>query len=222
MHILVIEDDEDINHLLCEIIIDNGYTAQPAYSGTEALLQLERKNWSLVLLDLMLPGKSGEEILAILKENLDVPVIIISAKEEQLTKVNMLRAGADDYITKPFNNDEVAARIDVQLRRYQYPLQSEKLMYKDIIIDEETGRVYVNAREVKLTAIEYNILKLLLSFPKKMFTKQNIFESVWDEDYYGEENIVNVHMSRLRSKLAMANNKEEYIETIWGMGYRLK
>lgn len=221
-HILIIEDDEDINHLLYTIVKNAGYSAQSAFSGTEAMLLLEHKNWDLILLDLMLPGKSGEEVLAKIRERSDIPIIIISAKEEQWTKVNMLRQGADDYITKPFDHEEVLARIEVQLRRYQPKTKNKKLTFKDIVLDPALKKVYVNQQEVSLTVREYNILHLFLSSPKKVFTKENVFESVWQEPYYGDENTVNVHMSHLRKKLAEANPAETYIETLWGMGYRLK
>lgn len=222
VHILVIEDDEDINHLLCQIIQDAGYQAQAAFSGTEGLLYCEKQEWDVILLDLMLPGKSGESLLSTIRNKSNVPIIIISAKEEKNTKVHMLRSGADDYITKPFHNEEVVARIEAQLRRYHRTEKREQLTFKDIILDRETKQVYVNHQEVSLTAREYNILELFLLSPRKMFTKENIFESIWGTDYYNDENTVNVHMSHLRSKLAKANPHETYFETIWGMGYRLK
>lgn len=222
IHILVIEDDADINNLLCQIIRNSGYNPQPAYSGTEGLLYFEQKEWDMVLLDLMIPGKPGETVLQSIREKSDVAVIIISAKEEQLTKVDLLRNGADDYITKPFDSDEVAVRIDVLLRRYKRTPPTSTLTFKDVRMDITAKDLTVNNKKVVLTAREYKIMKLFLSSPKKMFTKENIFESVWDAEYYGDENTVNVHMSHLRTKLSQANPLEEYIETIWGMGYRLK
>ncbi|MED3572561.1 response regulator transcription factor [Cytobacillus praedii] len=225
INILVVEDDNDISQLLCSIIKRSGYFPQPAFSGTEAMIYLERQEWDMILLDLMLPGMSGEEILANISEQSSVPVLIISAKLEQQTKIEALRTGADDYITKPFDIEEVAARIDSHLRRYKRSMDSLKMIelkYKDICIDTEAKAVRVNGRVVALTAREYAILVLLLSSPKKVFTKANVFEAVWNEVYYGDDNTINVHMSNLRNKLAKANPHEEYIETIWGMGYRLK
>lgn len=222
IHILVVEDDEDINRLLCEIVTHAGYNGQPAYSGTEALLYFEQRTWDVILLDLMLPGKSGEELLTLFREASDAAMLIISAKEEQLIKVNMLRSGADDYITKPFDTEEVAARIEAQLRRYERMRPKKEYVHKDIILNEETKQVTVSGKRVILTAREYHMLKLFLTWPDKLFTKENIFETVWGETYYGNDNTVNVHMSHLRSKLAQANPNEEYLETVWGMGYRLK
>jgi DNA-binding response OmpR family regulator len=225
VHILVVEDDEDINRLLCDIVKKNGYRPQPAYSGTEALLHLERQSWDLVMLDLMLPGMTGVALLEQIRNDSDTPVIILSAKLEQQTKISALRAGADDYITKPFDIEEVSARINARLRRYLRkgePSAISRLIFRDITVDTEARCVLVSGIELSLTAREYAILVLLLSSPKKVFTKANMFESVWQEAYYGDDNIINVHMSNLRSKLAKANPLEEYIETVWGMGYRLK
>ncbi|MFE8698327.1 response regulator transcription factor [Cytobacillus sp. FJAT-53684] len=225
INILVVEDDNDISQLLCSIIKRNGYMPQPAFSGTEALIYLDKQEWDMVLLDLMLPGMTGEEILTKISEQSPVPVIIISAKLEQQTKIEALRSGADDYITKPFDIEEVSARIDSHLRRYRRTMEPPKhieLRHKDLCVDTEAKTVTVNGAVVAFTAREYAILVLLLSSPKKVFTKANLFETVWNEEFYGDDNTMNVHMSNLRSKLAKANPKEEYIETIWGMGYRLK
>ncbi|MCC3863751.1 response regulator transcription factor [Terrisporobacter petrolearius] len=225
IQILVVEDDNDINKLLCNIIKKSGYTAQAAYSGTEAMLYVEKQEWDMVLLDLMLPGITGEEVLLRIREHSLVPVIIISAKGEAQTKVNILRVGADDYITKPFDIEEVSARIDSLLRRYKQVInqgQNHVLKHKDVCLDLESKRVTAGGTEVVLTAREYEILLLLMQSPKKIFTKANIFESIWKDDFLGDDNTVNVHMSHLRNKLTKANQNEEYIETIWGMGYRLK
>lgn len=219
--ILVVEDDEDINHLLCEIATKEGYYAQAAFSGTEGLLYIQYEQWDLILLDLMLPGKSGEELLEILRTQSNIPVIVISAKEESLTKVQLLHAGADDYITKPFNNEEVLARMMVQLRRFKHPEEPSTKTFKDIVLHEEMKRVTLRGTELTLTAREYAILHLFLSNKQKMFTKENIYESVWGSDLLGDENTVHVHLSHLRSKLQHANPEETYIETIWGLGYRL-
>lgn len=224
--ILVVEDDNEINQLLCEVIAGSGYVPQPVYSGTEALLYLEKEQeWSMILLDLMIPGLSGEELLQQLGPERRLPVIIISAKGEQQTKVSALRMGADDYITKPFDVEEVAARIDIHLGRYRRvaaPDPIRQLTYKDIRLDVDAKKVTVNGTDVILTAREFAMLELLMTHPKKIYTKPNLFEAVWGEAYLGDDNTLTVHMSNLRKKLAQANPEAEYIETIWGMGYRLK
>lgn len=226
INILVVEDDNDINQLLCKIIEKSNYQAESAYSGTEALLQLENKQWDLVLLDLMLPGLSGEDVLEKIRNNSTTPVIIISAKNATQHKVQGLRLGADDFISKPFDVEEVSARIDALLRRYKNNEQSnhysKKLMFKDIILDNDSKKVTVNNHEVILTVREFNILHLLMEKPEKIYSKANLFETVWGEKFYGDDNTVNVHMSNLRNKLAQQNSNETYIETVWGIGYRLK
>lgn len=223
--ILIVEDDNDINQLLCSIVRKSGYTAQPAFSGTEALLYLDKQPWHMMLLDLMLPGLTGEELLARIGDKRAFPVLVISAKSEQQTKIDVLRAGADDYITKPFDIGEVSARIDSHLRRYERtgPAMEPKLLkHKDIVLDPDGQTVSVAGTDLGLTAREYSILMLLMTSPRKIFTKVNLFQSIWGEEYISDDNTLNVHISNLRSKLGKANPQEEYIETIWGMGYRLK
>ncbi len=224
INILVVEDDNEINQLLCKIIKNSQYEPQPAYSGTEALMYLKKQHWDLVLLDLMLPGMTGEEILENITNRGSTPVIIISAKGEKQTKINSLRSGADDFISKPFDIEEVSARIDSVLRRYKRSIEpsNKVLSHKDIHIDLDQKMVYVNNEEITLTIREYKILVLLMTSPNKVFSKSNLFESVWKEPYHGDDNTVNVHMSNLRNKLSKSNPNEEYIETIWGLGYRMK
>lgn len=224
IYILVVEDDDDINQLLCRIVNRSNYHAQPAYSGTEAMHYLGKQKWDLVLLDLMLPGMAGEKVLENIRATSSTPVIIISAKNEKETKIQTLRSGADDFIVKPFDIDEVSARIDSVLRRYKFAniTQKEQLTFKDIALDVDGKTVFVKDAEISLTVREFNILKLLMSSPTKVFSKSNLYESVWKEPYHGDDNTVNVHVSNLRSKLAKGNRDEEYIETIWGLGYRMK
>lgn len=224
IHILVAEDDSDISQLLCSIIRKSGYIPQPAFSGTEALLYLEQRQWSMVLLDLMLPGMTGEELLKRIDGRRNGPVIIISAKGEQQTKVSALRGGADDFITKPFDIEEVSARIDSHLRRFAQiaqPIVPNVLQHNGLVLDRDAKSVTTDGIELALTAREYEILALLMSVPKKVFTKADLYESVWNEPFYGDVNTVNVHMSNLRSKLAKAAPGSEFIETVWGIGYRL-
>lgn len=225
INILVVEDDNDINELLCKIIKKDQYHPQPAYSGTEAMIYLEKQKWDLVLLDLMLPGMTGEDILAKIAEHGSIPVIIISAKSEQQTKIKSLRSGADDFISKPFDVAEVSARIDSLLRRFKNSNETSTqnvLTHKDIHLDTEAKTVYVNGAELSVTSREYSILGLLMKSPKKVFSKSNLFESIWNEPFHGDDNTMNVHISNLRNKLREANPSDEYIETIWGIGYRLK
>ncbi len=224
-YILIVEDDNEINHMLTELLQSNGYVTQSAYSGTEALLYLEKQKPRAVILDLMLPGMTGEELLAKIKEMAaDCPVLVASAIDDVRTRVGLLRAGADDYLVKPFDTEELLARLEVAFRRSDMPQgQSRgKLSFKDIVIESDEYRVTVSGQEVPLTRHEFLILELLVSNPNKVFTKSNIYESVWNEEFVGEENAVNVHISNLRQKLAKANGSETYIQTVWGIGFKMK
>ncbi len=223
--ILVVEDDNDINKLLYEMLSNEGYTVKSAYSGTEALIYLEQHQWHMILLDLMLPGKSGEELLVHIRKDKKMPIIIISAKEEKGIKVEMLRSGADDFITKPFDIDEVLARIQSNLRRYVDFASKDNInkiiTFEEISLNIDNRQVFVNNLEVLLTTREFDILELLIRNPKKVFSKANLFESVWDTEYMCDDNTITVHISNLRNKLAKCGVKQDYIQTVWGIGYKL-
>ncbi|MGX4601480.1 response regulator transcription factor [Faecalimicrobium sp. JNUCC 81] len=224
--LLIIEDDNDINRLLSEMLLNEGYTVKQAYSGTEGLIYLEQEPWHMVLLDLMLPGKSGEELLGDIRKRMTVPVIIISAKEERSIKIDMLKLGADDFISKPFDIEEVLARIESNLRRYiefsEYDNGKDIVNYKEISLNKDTREVFVNENNVILTAREFDILNLLINNPKKVFSKSNLFESVWKNEYVCDDNTITVHVSNLRNKLSKFETKYNYIQTIWGIGYKLE
>ncbi|WP_077864854.1 response regulator transcription factor [Clostridium saccharobutylicum] len=221
--ILIIEDDIEICNLLKEFLEENGYDIKTANTGINGMRELKNAVYNLVILDLMLPFKSGDEILRELRSFSNIPVIILSAKDMIHTKVDLLRLGADDYVTKPFDLNEVLARIESNLRRCSSDTNIEKLnlTYKDITLNQEEKKVIVNGNTLVLTSKEYGILLLLLSHPQKVFSKANLFESIWNEEYFSEDNTLNVHISNIRNKLKSANPNEEYIETIWGMGYKL-
>lgn len=226
-NILIVEDDSEINQMLTELLQDNGYKVKAAFSGTEALLCIEKETPQAVILDLMLPGMSGEELLGKIKAlHSDISVIVTSAKDAVHTKVELLRAGADDYLVKPFDTDELLARLEAVLRRNgsdSRPGQEGKpLTFKDIIIEPDKHRVTVAGQEITLTRREYLILELLVSNPQKVFTKSNIYESVWNEEFVGEDNAVNVHISNIRQKLSKVNGEETYIQTVWGIGFKMK
>lgn len=226
-YILIAEDDNDINHMLSDLLGSQGYRTQSAFSGTEALLYIEREAPAAVVLDLMLPGMTGEELLARIKEaDGGTAVIVASAKDDVHTRVALLRAGADDYVVKPFDTEELLARLEAVLRRNgqgkQHGSAENKLVYKDIVMELDDFSVTVSGREIALTRREYLILELLIRNPGKVFTRNNIYESVWNEEYLGEDNAVNVHISNIRQKLAKANREETYIQTVWGIGFKMK
>ena len=224
-NILVIEDDEAINHLLCELLTEAGYEVKAAYSGTEGKLHLEMAVFDLVVMDLMLPGMTGEELIKEVRKLKVMPIIVVSAKVGIDTRIEVLKSGADDFIAKPFNNEEVIARVEAQLRRYQVFSHSEEkksiLEYKNLQLDLDTFKAYVKGNEIELTAREFKILKTLMLQPKKVFTRANLFESVWEEVYMGDDNTINVHISNIRSKLSKVDQSQDYIETVWGIGFKL-
>lgn len=222
MRILVAEDDRDINRLVCEFLGENGWEAVPAENGQEALRLLRAGGFSLVLLDLMLPLMSGDMVLQRLREFSDVPVIVVSAKSMTQARIDALNAGADDYVTKPFDLEELLARAEAVLRRTGAGARTErKLRYKGLVLDRESGTASVCGQPLSLTAKEYAILELMLANPTKLFSRANLFESVWNEPYFGEDSTVKVHMSNIRGKLRQLDPEETYIENVWGMGYKL-
>lgn len=232
-YILIVEDDNDISQMLKELLEQNGYETAQAFSGTEALFYIEKELPMALILDLMLPGMNGEQLLTKIKqEHPELVVIISSAKEDIKTRVELLRAGADDYIVKPFDVDELLARLEAVLRRSGKSVpeigaqngagKKTTLQYKDIEIESEEFRVMAAGQEVRLTKREFMILELLMKNPGKVFTKNNIYESVWNEEFLGEDNAVNVHISNIRQKLAKVNPEEVYIETVWGIGFKMK
>jgi len=221
--ILIVEDDKDMSQLLHKVLKDSGYSVQVAFTGIESLQLLHANPYDMVLLDIMLPYKSGDKVLRELCSFSNVPVIVITGKDLTELKVDLLRLGADDYITKPFDIDEVIARIEARLRRYNSVGRTTKsLLYRDIVMDCESRQVTVAGRSVILTKTEYSILELFMRNPAKIFSKDNLFESVNGQKYPSDSNTVIVHISHLRQKLHESGQFKDYIETIQSIGYRLK
>ena len=216
--ILIIEDDSTINSLLCGILKKSGYEVESCTDGLTGYNMALDKDYQLILMDLMLPMKSGEEILRALREIKKTPVIVLSAKNDVHNRIELLRLGADDFICKPFDIDEVILRIEAVLRRVEDV--KDVLTYKQMRIDKEARRIFIGDDELICTATEYAILELMLSNPGKVFSKRNLFESVTGDNYLSEENTMNVHMSNLRKKIAKITD-EPYIDTVYGMGYRM-
>lgn len=238
--ILIIEDDKDINDLLATALSKAGYRTRQAWSGTEGelLLKLEREAYALVLLDLMLPGLSGEELLARIRQmDASLPVIILTAKDELDEKINLLVAGADDYITKPFEIKEVVARVAVQLRHAvaDVPSKSGKAGENQTKAENDTGQgdtantyiagpVKIEHRQLVLDRISRQLYvadNAVDGITKQEFAKEDIFEYAWDEPYMGETKTLDVHISNIRKKIKKLTD-DEYIETVWGIGYKMK
>jgi len=223
--ILIVEDDAHINNMLCELLGLGGYTTSAAYSGTEALLMLSQESYALVVLDLMLPGKTGDEVLQETRALCDTPIIVITAKADKETTVKLLQMGADDYLVKPFDNNELLARVAVQLRRGTPSSSAStpgKLSFKNLTIDLEGHDAYINGSKLNLSKREFELLHLMMAHPQKVFTKNNLYESCWGGEFFGDDNTVNVHISRLRTKLSTINPTQEYIQTVWGVGFKMK
>ena len=217
-HILIIDDDVNINKMLDAVLTKAGYRVSHAYSGTEALLFLSGEKPDLILLDLMLPGLSGEEVLPEIK---GVPVIVMSAKVDTGDKVNMLLGGAADYITKPFDIDELLARIAVQLRKSEASGKDDSLTFDDITLAPGTWQAEVAGQDVRLTKTEFAILKLLMENPRQVVTKSILLDRISEDTPDCVESSLKVHVSNLRKKLRDASGKD-YIETVWGIGFKMK
>lgn len=219
--ILIVEDNTQINNVINDFLCKKQYNCVQAFSGTEALLHLKSQSFDTIILDLMLPGISGSELIEKIKPEIKTPIIILSAKDELNTKVNSLMLGADDYITKPFELEELYARINVQLRKSSQQLQDDALIkYKDLVLSKQKHTVTVKEHELSFTRQEFKILELLLSKTDKVFSKQEIYDYAWYDYYIGEDKTVNVHISHIRSKIKQ-HTEDEYIETVWGIGFKI-
>ena len=224
--ILIVEDDKEINRLICEYLSSQGYETLSALNGLDAVrIVRERSGLSLIILDLMLPFQSGDMVLEKIREFSDIPVIVVSAKSDTRSKIDLMRMGADDYVTKPFDLDELLVRAEAVLRRYEGNVgkteEASMLTYKNLTLDISAGIATVCGKALSLTGKEFAILELMLKNPTKLWSKANLFESVWGENFITDDNTVKVHMSNIRSKLKKLDPDNEYIETVWGMGYRL-
>ena len=223
------EDDREISEMLEEFLIQEAFEVVPAFDGLEACEKFEDGEFDLVLLDLMIPKMSGMDVMKTIREKSVVPILIVSAKDSLLDKSLGLELGADDYITKPFVMAEVLARIKANLRRTnQYAAGSSRkqeepatLSCGDIKLNPADFTVRKRGKKIDLTAKEFEILRLLMQNPKKVYTKEQIYSLVWEDAYLGDENAVNVHISRLRNKIEDDARNPEYIITVWGFGYRI-
>ena len=220
MHLLIIEDHNDINAMIQDYLQKQGFQCDQAYSGTEGRLYYSTNDYDLIILDLMLPGLSGEELLEDIRKHSNVPVIVLSVKDSLDSKVNVLGAGADDYLCKPFELEELLARIQVQLRKSNKTSINTALQYKKLLLDSEQYDAKINDTYLNLTKHEYLILELLIRNPKRVFTKEEIYEYAWNDTYYGDDKTINTHMSNIRKKIR-TQVAEEYIKTVWGIGFKM-
>lgn len=225
--ILLVEDDLSISEMVETHLTKDGFKVTVACDGEQAVRLFADQTFDLILLDLMLPKLNGMDFLRIVRERSIVPVLIMSAKDTEVDKALGLGFGADDYLSKPFSMIELTARVKASLRRAAYYSQPGKEVKPKLVelgelsVDLDNFNVRKHGEDLKLTAKEFQILKLFVEQPKKTFTKAQIYRSVWEDDYYGDENVINVHMRRLREKIEDNPSAPRYIKTLWGIGYKL-
>lgn len=224
--ILIVDDDSEIRKITGIYLENEGYEVLKAENGEQAIKLITEKEVDLILLDIMMPGMDGIETCMKIRENYIMPIIFLSAKSEELDKIQGLASGADDYITKPFNAMELIARVKSQMRRYtKYSIQQN--VAKNIIeignltINTDTRQIFVGEKDVRLTPKEFDILELLASNKGIVFSIEKIYERVWGEDFYKSDNTVMVHITKIREKIEEDPKKPIYIKTIWGVGYKI-
>nr|WP_061994652.1 response regulator transcription factor [Clostridium sp. ATCC 25772] len=226
--ILLVEDDKNISEMVTEYLINDVYEVTQVYDGESAIDEFQANSYDLVLLDLMIPKINGIDVMKKIREHDFVPIIIITAKDNDSDKAIGLGFGADDYLTKPFSLIELSARIKANIRRVTKYVKEKsnnenKIIYvKDLEINVYKHSVIKEGKQLNLTYKEFEILKLLASNLGMVFSKEQIYNNIWKEPYYGEENVINVHMRRLRNKLSYDKSDFEYIKTLWGIGYKME
>ena len=227
-NILVVDDDKEIVKAIEIYLGKENYKIYKAYDGEQALEQIKNNNINLVILDIMMPNKDGLETLQELRKSKNIPVIMLSAKSEDIDKINGLNTGADDYVTKPFNPVELIARVNALIRRYTQFGAIEENQGKSIIkngelvINDELKKVTVDGKDVKLTPTEYNILKFLTKNKGKVFSIEEIYTNVWDDECYAADNVIAVHIRHIREKIEINPKEPKYLKVIWGIGYKVE
>ena len=224
--ILLVEDDEAISSMVTKALSKEGYKIICAFDGQEALDIWSKEKIGLVILDIMLPKIDGMEVMRRIREHSTLPILMVSAKAEESDRIIGLGLGADDYLVKPFSVAELTARVKAQLRRYMYYssdsyMKSNEIEHGDIKLYLDNNTVVKKGETINLRAKEFDIIKLFFENPNKVFTKAQIFSSVWGEEYMGDDNTVMVHIRRVRNKIEDNPDEPRYIETVWGIGYRL-
>lgn len=226
--VLIIEDDKEISTMVKSYLVKDGFNVMCAFDGEEGLRIFGSGEFDLILLDIMLPKIDGMEVMRRVREKSKLPILIMSARDTDVDKAVGLGLGADDYIAKPFSMIEISARIKASIRRAkdysktEETIQTEEIHIKDLVINKDNFEVLKNGRSIKLTLKEFEILRLFAENPNRVFTKEQIYGFIWQDEYYGDENVINVHMRRLREKIEEDASSPKYIKTIWGIGYKLE
>ncbi len=226
MNILVCDDDREIVDAIGIYLSNEGYTVCKAYNGIDALKVLEEKEIHLIILDIMMPQMDGIRALIKIREDKNIPVIMLSAKSENMDKINGLTLGADDYVTKPFDPLELIARVRSQLRRYTslggMESKANVFVTGGLVVDDDSKTVTVDGEEVRLTPVQYKILKLLTANAGKVFSIDEIYERVWEETAFNPENTVAVHIRKIREKIEINPREPKYLKVVWGIGYKVE
>jgi len=225
--ILIVEDDEAIAGLEEDYLTAEGYETETAHDGEEGLKKALSTDYDLMLLDVMLPKMDGFELLERVRFEKDIPILLVTARKEDIDKIKGLGLGADDYVTKPFSPGELVARVKAHLSRYSRlmgiaDLEKDVLKVRGLRLERKTKRVFVNGEEKRLTVREYELLYFFMTHPNKVYSKQDLFREVWGSEEYGDLATVPVHVNKLREKIEVDRDNPQYVETVWGMGYRLK
>jgi DNA-binding response OmpR family regulator len=226
--ILIIEDDKSIAELERDYLEIDGYSVEIALTGYDGLNKALNEEVDLVLLDIMLPGVDGFQICKAIRTEKDIPVLLVSAKKEDIDKIRGLGLGADDYIVKPFSPSELVARVKAHLTRYERLIgkevqnENDGIMIRGLRIDKASRRVFINNHEVTFTAKEFDVLTFLALHPDHVFSKEQLFERLWGFDSLGDISTVTVHIRKIREKIETDSSNPQYIETVWGAGYRFK
>ena len=225
--ILIVEDEKDIAELEKDYLELSGFEVEIATDGTTGLDKALKEDYDLYILDLMLPGVDGFEICKRIRDVKDTPILMVSAKKDDIDKIRGLGLGADDYVTKPFSPSELVARVKAHLARYDRLIGSqaqknEVIQIRGLKIDRTARRVWVNGEEKQFTTKEFDLLTFLAMNPNHVFTKEELFRIIWDMESVGDIATVTVHIKKIREKVEMDTSKPQYIETIWGVGYRFK
>ena len=228
--ILICDDDKEIVKAIEIYLSREGYEIEKAYNGKQAMQIIKEKEIHLLILDIMMPEMDGMQVAKEVRKEKGIPIIMLSAKSEDYDKIEGLNTGADDYVTKPFNPLELIARVNSQIRRYtslgslSKKEGEQEYNYKSgqLVIDDSTKQVTVDGKEVKLTPTEYNILKFLLKNKGKVYSIEQIYENVWEDEAYGAENLIAVHIRHIREKIEINPKEPKYLKVIWGIGYKIE
>lgn len=225
--ILLVEDDASIVEMLAGYLNKEGFDVSAAYNGEDGISMFRKESYDLMVVDLMMPKLDGMEVIKIVRESSSIPILIMSAKDSDIDKALGLGFGADDYIAKPFSMIEISARIKAAIRRAtkyaaRDPQEEQRnvITVDELVIDLDNFSVVKRGEEIKLTSKEFDILKLFLKNPNRVFTKAQIYGFIWNEEYYGDENVINVHIRRLREKIEDNPSEPKYVKTLWGIGYK--